>query len=171
MQIRPLVHSDAGEYRALMLEGYDLEEENFTSTVLERAAEPLSWWQNRISNPRNSSQVFGALHEGRLVGIVTIEYSTRLKTRHSAHLVGMYVSQLQRQSGAGRALLQAVIEHASTRTEMKVITLTVTQGNTNAIHLYESVGFKLWGIEPMAVSIGIEYKAKVHMQLRLPVHP
>ena len=164
MHIRPLIHSDASDYRALMLQGYEIAADAFTSTAPERAAEPLSWWRSRIENPHNLSHVVGAFHEGILVGTVTIEYSARSKILHKAHLIGMYVSDLHRGLGAGKALLKAAIAHARTRAEVKVLTLTVTHGNKNAIHLYESLGFHQFGLEPMAIFTGTEYKAKVHMQ-------
>lgn len=46
MMIRPLQASDALAYRALMLEAYGAYPQAFTSSVAERAAMPLSWWEN-----------------------------------------------------------------------------------------------------------------------------
>lgn len=167
LHIRALTPSDAAEYRALMLEGYELATDAFTSTPAERSAEPLAWWQRRIHDPNNLGQAFGAFHGGALVGTVAIEYSAKPKTRHKALVIGMYVSAAQRGLGAGKALLQAAIDHASARAEVKVITLTVTHGNTAATRLYESAGFTTFGLEPMAIFTGAEYRAKLHMHLVL----
>jgi RimJ/RimL family protein N-acetyltransferase len=167
LHIRALVPSDASEYRALMLEGYELAADAFTSTPAERAAEPLAWWQRRIHDPNGLGQAFGAFHGGTLVGTVAIEYSAKPKTRHKALVIGMYVSSAQRGLGAGRALLQAAIDHASDRPEVKALTLTVTHGNAGATRLYESAGFTPFGLEPMAIFTGAEFKAKLHMQLML----
>jgi len=167
LHIRALTPSDAAEYRALMLEGYELATDAFTSTPAERSAEPLAWWQHRIHDPNNLGQAFGAFHGGALVGTVAIEYSAKPKTRHKALVIGMYVSAAQRGLGAGRALLQEAIDHASARAEVKVITLTVTHGNAAATRLYESAGFTTFGLEPMAIFTGAEFKAKLHMQLML----
>jgi len=45
--IRLLEKADAEAYRAMMLEAYAAHPRAFTSTVAERAALPMSWWQER----------------------------------------------------------------------------------------------------------------------------
>jgi RimJ/RimL family protein N-acetyltransferase len=171
LHIRPLDSSDASEYRALMLEGYELAFDAFTSTAAERAAKPLAWWENRAHDPKGLGQAFGAFHDGALVGTVAVEYSARTKTRHKALVIGMYVSPAARGLGAGKALLQAAIEHARARPEVKVMTLTVTHGNAGATRLYESAGFQAFGLERMAIFNGTEYMDKLHMQLMLRTTP
>jgi ribosomal protein S18 acetylase RimI-like enzyme len=81
--------------------------------------------------------------------------------------MGMYVAQVHRGRGAGRTLLEAAIGHARARRALKMLTLTATQDNGPAINLYESLGFRQFGLEPMAVFSGGAYKAKVHMALVL----
>jgi ribosomal protein S18 acetylase RimI-like enzyme len=46
-----------------------------------------------------------------------------------------------------------------------LLNLTVTEGNEPAINLYQSVGFKVFGTEPMAILTPSGFKAKVYMQL------
>lgn len=167
MQIRPLQPDDAPAYRALMLEGYELAADAFTTTAAERAAEPLAWWVQRIGGPGQPGQGFGAFDDGRLVGSVAVEYATKAKTRHKALVVGMYVTPAARGQGAGRSLIQAAVDHARARAGVRLLTLTVTQGNESAVRLYESVGFTAFGVEPMAIFNGQAYLAKVHMALRL----
>ena len=167
MLIRPLCHEDAAAYRALMLEGYTLAADAFTSVAEERASEPLTWWERRIQDPNALSQAFGAFDGGLLVGTVAVEYSAKVKTRHKAAIVGLYVSAANRNRGAGLGLIRAVIDQTRTRPGVTTLTLTVTAGNHPAIRLYTSMGFKPWGIEPRAVFTGTEYKSKVHMDLIL----
>jgi ribosomal protein S18 acetylase RimI-like enzyme len=167
MNVRVLVATDALEYRGFMLQGYAQDADAFTTTAEERSAEPLSWWLKRISDPNGLSQAFGAFHEGVLVGSVTIEYSAKYKIRHKAIIVGMFVSAPHRGLGVGRALLLAAISHARARPGVKVLTLTVTEGNTQAVRLYSSAGFRQFGFETIAILTGSEYKSKVHMQLQL----
>lgn len=153
-----------------MLEGYALAADAFTSTAAERAAEPLEWWERRICDAKGLSQSFGAFHSGRLVGSVAVEYSERPKTLHKGHVIGMYVSETARGLGAGRSLLAAVVAHARARLRVHMLTLTVTEGNAPAVHLYEAAGFRQFGVEPMAIYTGSEYKGKVHMYLHLAEH-
>ena len=64
---------DVLPYRALMLQAYALAADAFTSTVDERAAQPLAWWEKRIASPDGQSQCFGAFDVGDLVGTGEIE--------------------------------------------------------------------------------------------------
>lgn len=99
-----------------------------------------------------------------------LEFSDRAKTRHKAHVVGMYVHPQQQGQCAGTALLAAAVAHAQTLAYVQVLNLTVTEGNATALALYERAGFQAFGTEPMAVRTTDGYKAKVHMWKRLPAH-
>lgn len=167
MRISAFTASDAPQYRELMLEAYVQAADAFTSTAEERAKEPLSWWANRISSPSGLSQSFGAFQGEQLVGTVALEYSAKPKTQHSALVIGMYVRPTVRRLGAGAKLMQAAIAAARARPGLRVLRLTVTQGNEAAIRLYESVGFATWGVEPMAILTPSGYRAKVHMAMQL----
>jgi ribosomal protein S18 acetylase RimI-like enzyme len=167
MRIRPLEPGDLQVYRELMLQAYALDADAFTTTAQERASASTAWWLGRMCDPQRSSQAFGAFHDGQLVGAVAIEFESRAKVRHKAHLVGMFVAQAARGLGAGQALIQAAIAHARQRSEVKLITLTVTDGNDAAIALYQRAGFRPFGLEPMAIFTGADYKSKLHMQLQL----
>lgn len=164
MKIRPLTAEDAAPYRDLMLHGYTHAPDAFTSTPDERAAMPLAWWAARAADPQGKSIAFGAFaDDGQLAGSVALEFSAKPKTRHKAHLIGMYVLPGCRGQGVGQQLLAAAVEYAQARPGIVVITLTVTEGNEGAIALYESAGFRSFGVEPMAILTPGGYRGKVHM--------
>jgi len=167
MHVSKLNIADASRYRALMLHAYAAAADAFTSTPEERAAEPLSWWEARIADPKGFSQAFGAFEQDELIGTVTVEFSAKPKTRHRALLIGMFVNEFSRGLGAGKALLQAALASAAARDGVRVVNLTVTEGNAAAIRLYESVGFTTFGTEPMAIATPTGFKSKVHMWLNL----
>jgi ribosomal protein S18 acetylase RimI-like enzyme len=163
MHVTALTAAHVAPYRALMLHAYAAVPDAFTSTPQERAAQPDSWWLGRIADPAGKSMAFGAFRDGELVGTVTVEFSSREKTRHKAHLVGMFVSESCRGQGAGALLVEAAMAAARSRPEVRMVTLTVTEGNAAAIGLYERCGFRAFGTEPMAIATPDGYKAKVHM--------
>jgi ribosomal protein S18 acetylase RimI-like enzyme len=165
MHVAALSASDVARYRELMLHAYAAAPDAFVATPEERAAEPESWWLRRAVDPTGLSVAFGAFHEGNLVGTVTLEFSARPKTRHKAQLIGMFVHESCRGLGAGAALVQAALACARARREVRVITLTVTEGNAPAIGLYGRCGFRAFGTEPMAIATPEGYQAKVHMWL------
>jgi ribosomal protein S18 acetylase RimI-like enzyme len=169
MNVARLNPSHVAPYRALMLEAYDLAADAFTSTAEERADEPDSYWIKRIADTTGLSVAFGAFHGDALLGTVALEFNAKPKTKHKALLIGMYVSPTARGVGAARALLVAAVAHARSINSLHSITLTVTEGNTPAISLYESVGFKAYGMEPAAIRTPSGFKAKVLMWL--PLNP
>jgi ribosomal protein S18 acetylase RimI-like enzyme len=116
-----------------------------------------------MADPDGYSIAFGAFDEGDLIGSVTLELSSKVKTSHKAHVVGMFVAKTYRGAGIGKALMQAAVEYTRLRATVRVMTLTVTQGNEPALRLYEAVGFKQFGVEPLAIHIESDYKAKIHM--------
>lgn len=161
MWIERLDASHALAYRELMLEAYDRHPQAFTSSVRERAAMPLSWWESRLTSKLDV--VFGAFEDGKLSGIVGLALEPREKARHKATLFGMYVSGQVRQRGLGYQLVQAALDEAQNRPELKLIQLTVTAGNDAAFKLYQRCGFIQFGLEPLAVRVGEDYFDKIHM--------
>jgi RimJ/RimL family protein N-acetyltransferase len=161
MWIERLDASHALDYRALMLEAYDLHPQAFTSSVRERATMPLSWWESRLTS--KLEMVFGAFEEGALVGIVGLAFEPRQKAWHKATLFGMYVSGKVRQRGVGYRLVQTALAEAQNHERLKLIQLTVTAGNEAAFNLYQRCGFIQYGLEPMAVRVGEDYFDKIHM--------
>lgn len=146
-----------------MLEAYAQAPDAFTSTRDERAAEPTSWWARRVASPNGTTVVFGAFEGQELIGTVALEFSERAKTRHKAHLIGMYVKPSARGLGTGRKLVEAALEHFWKRPGIASVGLTVTEGNESAIKTYRRAGFVEFGSEPMAILTPSGYKAKVHM--------
>ncbi len=156
---------DAPAYRRLMLDGYGRHPDAFTATVDERAALPLDWWIARIER----DIVIGARDGDRLVGAAGLERATRPKTRHKATLFGMVVEPAHSGRGIGRRLVDALLDEACRQPRLRVVQLTVTDGNAAARSLYERCGFTAFGIEPFAVASGSGYASKVHLWIDLAV--
>ncbi|PIB46450.1 GNAT family acetyltransferase [Pseudomonas sp. 2822-15] len=161
MLIRTLGANDAEAYRALMLEAYGTYPQAFTSSVAERARMPLNWWEKRLQSPLD--QVLGAFEGQTLAGIVGLAFEPREKARHKVTLFGMYVTETYQCKGLGRQLVQAALDGARRQPGVKLIQLTVTAGNHAAFALYQRCGFIQYGLEPLAVRVGIEYFDKIHM--------
>jgi len=128
----------------------------------------MSWWVKRIGSVSGLACSFGAWEGTQLVGTVALQYSAKPKTRHAALVLGMYVKPGLRGQGIGGLLMRAAIESAAARPEIQVLTLTLTEGNEPALHLYESMGFAAWGTEPLALLTSTGLKGKVHMAMPLP---
>ncbi|ALE01006.1 MULTISPECIES: GNAT family N-acetyltransferase [Pseudomonas] len=161
---RRLTPADAPAYRALMLEAYERHPDAFTSDVKEREVLPAQWWEKRLDDSADATEVvFAAVEDGLLLGVAGLCVETRKKARHKSTLFGMYVPLAHRNRGIGSRLVRSVLDHARTRPKLLVVQLTVTQGNAEAVGLYERMGFVTFGIEPLAVAVGTGFVAKVHM--------
>jgi hypothetical protein len=73
--VRRLTPADAADYRALMLEAYAIAPDAFTSSVAEREALPLQWWESRVCEGADARElVCGAFLADDLAGVAgTVE--------------------------------------------------------------------------------------------------
>lgn len=163
-QIRPLVPADAAAHRALRLRALREHPEAFTSSYEEECLAPLAVTAARLAAPRNS--FWGAFAGEALQGMVGLERETRLKNRHKATVVAMYVAPEASGRGLGWRLLEALLAQARAEA-LESLVLTVTEGNERARLLYGRAGFRSFGLEPRAIRIGAQAHAKNHMVLEL----
>lgn len=172
MPIRRLSPADAPAYRAVMLEAYERHPDAFTSSATERAVLPLSWWEARLGAAEPPTDiVLGAFQEELLAGVVGLSFESRQKARHKATLFGVYVPLQFRNHGLGGRLVEAALAQAKRRADVKLVQLTVTQGNDAALRIYEKRGFVEFGLEPLAVAVGTAFVTKVHMWCPLDTAP
>jgi ribosomal protein S18 acetylase RimI-like enzyme len=133
--------ADATLYRDIRLEALKANPEAFGSSYEAEAAEPLSWFSDRLAG----SSVLGAFRGAEPVGVVGLAIQQGRKKAHKGLIVGMYVRPHARGAGIGRGLMEAVIELARHRVEL--VQLTVVRDNEEAKRLYSSLGFQEYGME------------------------
>ncbi|MEP7281991.1 MAG: GNAT family N-acetyltransferase [Rubrivivax sp.] len=164
--LRALRADDAPAYRALMLEAYASHPDAFTSTVDERAPLPLAWWAARLSGSAPAPEtVWGAFDPttGALVGAAGLRFETRPRLAHKCTLFGMFVRTAARGQGAGRQLVDALLRAAAERSGVRLVQLTVSEGNAGALALYRRCGFEPIGREPAANLCGDRWVTKLHL--------
>jgi ribosomal protein S18 acetylase RimI-like enzyme len=160
-QIRQLSPADAASFRELRLEGLRLNPEAFGSTYEFEKDQPLTRYIGWLTN----STVFGAFHSSDLIGTASFTQLSGHKDSHKGLLRAMYVRPAARRSGAGRQLVQAIIEHA--RQKVEQLQLTVVSDNVPAIRLYHSLGFRQYGLEKNALKHNGTYSDEILMSLDL----
>lgn len=165
--LRELTPDDAEAYRPLRLEALRTVPSAFASSFEEESARDPATTRERLRAGAEGA-TFGAFLDGRLVGTCSIFRLTRLKERHKAYLVGMYVAPAARRTGVGRALVAAVIDRARAMPGLRQVLLGVEAGNGPARALYEAFGFEAFGYERAALLVdGVAYD-EVHMVRFLP---
>ena len=150
MQLRRLTPDDAPAYRALRLRAFREHAEAFTSSFEESEGAPLSALVKRLTS--EDCRFWGAFDNGELCAMVGLERETRIKNRHKATLIGMYVAPEQNGRGLGRALVDEVLREAKSA-GIEMLVLTVTEGNSRAAQLYERAGFRSFGVEPRDIKV------------------
>jgi ribosomal protein S18 acetylase RimI-like enzyme len=122
---------------------------------------------------RGESAVFGAFDDGAggaggaLLGMAGVVRARESKRRHRAHIWGMYVAPRARRRGAARALLEAAIGHARAWPGLTLLELSVTASSPEALRLYRAMGFRVWGREPQALSVGGVVVGESHLGMDL----
>jgi len=110
-----------------------------------------------FSNPEQLIGIIG-LAEERVVGHLHIfRYPSRMS--HLGDLI-IYLNQDFHNAGLGTAMMKAGLELAKDR-GLHRIQLTVINGNKNAVHVYEKVGFRREGlrVERYLAEDGLYYDA------------
>ena len=167
--IRPLTPQDAAQYRQLRLRMLRAHPSAFTSSFEEERAKALDWSQRRLAPRAERPHDFflGAFEGDELVGMVGVEGRYRLKERHNASVVGMYVAPQLNGQGIGLGLMHALLKRARALEGLEQLDLTVTAGNDPAQDIYARCGFTVVGTLPRAIKVGVQYYAKVQMALHL----
>lgn len=167
MTIRILTENDAAIFWHMRLRGLQEDSEAFVTAYEEDKDVSISTIEARFRNARPDNVVFGAFEDSQLAGIAGIYRETRLKAAHKAMLWGVYVAREYRGRGLARQLVQAAIEQARTWAGVQQINLAVYSGNQAAYHLYRSLGFVTWGVEPNAVFWAGQSADDAYMTLQL----
>ena len=105
---------------------------------------------------RMDSAIF-AVSGGRLVGTLSCVFNDRAKTRHTAHIYGVYVAPGRRGEGVGRALLKAALSEIRRRGGMVKVQLNVNPEMRAAVALYEGAGFEVSGRARKELKVGRRY--------------
>jgi ribosomal protein S18 acetylase RimI-like enzyme len=166
--IRVLTEADATEAYELRLRALQESPEAFGSTYAETVRRGVDSFRLRLSQPYMETFTLGAYSSDTLVGMVAFFRDTGVKDRHKGYIVSMYVEPESRGQGIGRALVAEVIVQARQIPDVVQLQLAVVTSNVAARHLYLSLGFVVYGLEPRALKLGEDqYCDEELMVLRL----
>lgn len=152
--IRPLGPEDARAYRTLRRLALEAAPTAFSSSLEDEAHLTDAEIRARAA-PEAPGVTFGAFAGDILVGMAGYVPERRVKTRHKATMVGVFLLPQWCGNGAGRRLTEAVVAHA--RAQRAILHCTVQVGNLAARNLYRSLGFETYGVEPAAICFNGEF--------------
>jgi ribosomal protein S18 acetylase RimI-like enzyme len=155
MVIKRLELKDVNFYREIRLEALKSHPEAFSTSYESEVTAPIEQFESKLEFEH--FYIFGAFEDDKLIGTVTLILETKTKLSHKAHIVAMYVRPHFRRLGTRRNLMIKAIQKAKGIERIEQVYLTVTASNEPAKKLYQSLGFKTYGIDKRGLKIEDSY--------------
>ena len=167
LEVRLLTPADAAAYWHIRQEMLEREPDAFTSSAEAHGATTIEDTAARIGSDPANNFIVGAFVDNELVGTAGFYRERGIKTQHTGHVWGVYVTEQARGAGIGRMLMNALVERAAAIEGIEQVVLSVTTTKTAAVALYRSLGFESFGCERRTLKIGERYFDTEHMWLRV----
>jgi len=148
VEIRQLASSDWQAWKSLRLSALQESPTSFGSSYEEECDMSSQKWQEWIEK----EALFGAFIDDSLIGATGVR---RLEGRRAAHrgtVFAVYVAPAFRRQKIASLLLQKLFAYAQSA-GMTQLQIGVDTVNEAAIHFYEKIGFKVYGVMPRALII------------------
>src|SRR5579864_1855978 len=166
-EIRVLDGNHAETWWRLRLERLEQEPEAFGQSAAEHCAMAVEEVARRLNAASVENYVLGALIGSELAGTVGFVREKGEKGRHKGTVWGMFVVPAHRGKGVGRELMSELLRRARALPDLEMLMLRVSETQSAATALYESLGFKAFGREPGALKVSGRSIDELHMALRL----
>lgn len=167
ISIRRLIAEDLSDFFNLRLEALLNSPTAFLASYEEERSLGAALYENSITQHKANNLILGAFSDQKLIGFIGVYQEEKQKTKHKANIWGMYVQPSYRNQGVGKVLMDYLLAHVKNNMNSVIINISVEATNLSAKKLYESYGFKTWGIESNAMKINDKFYDEAHMALRL----
>jgi len=149
--IRPIKEDDAAAFAALLIQLSRETPYTLLSEAENAALAPSQPERTRQLIEAPNQQVLVASDNGALIGFVALSQGVFEKNRHACSLMTGVLRAHWRQ-GVASGLLERALEWVAQRGISRV-ELTVMEGNTAAIGLYQKFGFETEGVKRAALMV------------------
>jgi ribosomal protein S18 acetylase RimI-like enzyme len=156
---------DWQDLRAMRLEALRTEQAAYSSTYEETLVWSDEDWRRRLTSDHRLHLIARA--HNRPIGIVGAYLGSDEGDESVAVVFGMYVTREHRGKGIGRLLLTSLVKRLSAIPHISTIRLGVTETQTPARRLYESVGFQVVGKAEEGIVVDDRQYDELIMELRV----
>lgn len=159
---------DAGRYWELRRRMLEEAPWAFSSDVeTDRARDPEAFARRlREGLARGEFGVMACADEGgALTAAAGLMRRPKRKIAHRAEIWGVFVRPDVRGQGLGRAVVRAAVTELLSWPGVDTVGLSVSVRSVEALGLYESLGFRVWGREPDCLRVGGVSYDELHLVL------
>jgi ribosomal protein S18 acetylase RimI-like enzyme len=165
IQIRKADFKDFKTVKQLMLLALNTDPKAFSVESHEYESNSESWWHSYIDSYLYMDDSIHLAYKGEdLVGMIGIIYDKKIRKKHIATIVWLYVKPEFRGIGVSKNLLSSALKEISNNSKITKISLMVNKPQVYAIKLYKKSGFKLAGTLKNELKIGEEYIDTIVME-------
>jgi RimJ/RimL family protein N-acetyltransferase len=165
VEIRLFTEQDAQTLWDLRMLALETDPWSFAESPEELRAMSVEEFATRLRADHAENFIVGAFEQRTAVGMVGCYQEVPLKRRHKAWIWGVFVKPAERGRGIARSVMQAVIARAKAIDGLDMVMLTVAVDQPAPRKLYESLGFRSFGVEPKGIKIGNQAHDEEHMIL------
>jgi ribosomal protein S18 acetylase RimI-like enzyme len=165
MEIRLFTEQDAQALWDLRMLALETDPWSFVDSPEELRAISVEEFVTRLRADHAENFIVGAFERDSAVGMVGCYQEVPLKRRHKAWIWGVFVNPSARGRGIARSLMQVAIARAKAIDGLDMVMLTVAVDQPAPRKLYESLGFRSFGVEPKGIKIGNLAHDEEHMVL------
>ena len=144
--IRILMTENIQQYHDIRLMALKESPTSFTGDYAREKAYGLEKL-TRIVTPTDNRFILGVFVENQLIATIGFTASELPKAKHKAYIWGVYTRPNYRNRGLARKLLTKLCAVALAKDDIGLLQLNVNSCNKSVIKLYESFGFKEYGLE------------------------
>ena len=165
LEIRLFTEQDAQALWDLRMLALETDPWSFVDSPEELRAISVEEFARRLRADHAENFIVGAFERDSAVGMVGCYQEVPLKRRHKAWIWGVFVTPAARGRGIAESLMRAAIQRAKSIPGLEMLLLTVGVGQPVPRKLYESLGFRSFGVEPRGLKIGNESHDEENMVL------
>ena len=165
IMIRQLDQNDNEAYFEVRLKGLQLHPEAFGTGAEDWSKATSEQVKSLLEKSSLDDFVLGVFQNNKLAGVIGLKREKKHSIGHKGTIWGLVVLPEFRNQGLGNELVKALLTKVSSNSEIKYVRAIVTVTQLNAIPIFESNGFKKYGLESRGIKDGEVFYDQSYLML------